>query len=384
MARSFSRSLQFLDADRFTPGLVALSGLMLLFILWGCWFFLAQVAVYVVSDRARLEVARETYPLQAPIGGRVAAVHKALGERVAPGDLILELDAREPRLALDQEEASRAGMASQIQALRTEAAAQQRALDEFRQAAGPALQQQQQLCVEAEAAAHLAREEANRLARLKSELVVPEVQSLQAESLARQRQASASALTHALESLRLQQRSQESDRQAALDQVVHDLKQIEGQAAAQGATVERMRQRVGRYRVTAPTAGRIGEIDNLKLGAVVQEGQLLGQVIPDGGLKIVAFFSPDRALGRIRPGQAARITLRGFPWAQYGSVSAEVSRVAEELRNGALRVELSIQRKPRSAVALQHGLPCTAEVKVEQMTPANLVLRQAGRLLTQG
>ena len=116
---------------------------------------------------------------------------------------------------------------------------------------------------------------------------------------------------------------------------------------------------------------------------MVREGDRLAAVVPRGELQVVADFLPPSALGRIRPGQPARLRLEGFPWTQYGSLAATVSRVASEVRNGRIRVELSVDSNGASPIPLQHGLPGTVEVEVERVSPATLVLRAAGKLLAR-
>ena len=105
------------------------------------------------------------------------------------------------------------------------------------------------------------------------------------------------------------------------------------------------------------------------------------EVVPSGSLKIVADFLPAAALGRLRPGQPARLRLDGFPWAQYGSIGATVTTVASEVRDGRVRVECTVAAQPATRIPLQHGLLGTLEVEVEQAAPAALVLRAAGQLL---
>ena len=100
--------------------------------------------------------------------------------------------------------------------------------------------------------------------------------------------------------------------------------------------------------------------------------------MPSGGLHIVAAFLPADAFGRIHAGQPARLRLQGFPFTQYGSVHAVVSSVARELRDGRVRVELALA-EPTTSVPMQHGLPGTVEVEIEQISPIALVLRAAGR-----
>jgi membrane fusion protein (multidrug efflux system) len=62
-------------------------------------------------------------------------------------------------------------------------------------------------------------------------------------------------------------------------------------------------------------------------------------------------------------------------------VAATVASVADEARDGRLRVELSITPDPASPVLLQHGLPGTVEVEVARVAPATLVLRTVGKRL---
>jgi membrane fusion protein (multidrug efflux system) len=105
--------------------------------------------------------------------------------------------------------------------------------------------------------------------------------------------------------------------------------------------------------------------------------------VPEGGLALVAQFPPPAAMGRIREGQTALLRLEGFPWMQYGAVPAVVSRVSNETRDGTVRVEFEVKQESKSAIPMQHGLPGTVEVEVERITPIELILRKAGRLVTE-
>jgi membrane fusion protein (multidrug efflux system) len=58
-----------------------------------------------------------------------------------------------------------------------------------------------------------------------------------------------------------------------------------------------------------------------------------------------------------------------------------VSQVAGEVRDGTVRVELSLDQAQASAVPIQHGLPAEVDVQVEQLSPLGMVLRSAGEKL---
>jgi membrane fusion protein (multidrug efflux system) len=101
-------------------------------------------------------------------------------------------------------------------------------------------------------------------------------------------------------------------------------------------------------------------------------------ILPSGKVQVIAEFEPSAAFGKLHPGQHAVLRLQGFPWAQYGTISARVSKVAGEIRDGKVRVELAVVNIPGSRIPIQHGLPGSVEVEVERITPAALILRLAG------
>ena len=146
------------------------------------------------------------------------------------------------------------------------------------------------------------------------------------------------------------------------------------------SVVARREREAERRSIRAPVAGRLGDVTPLQVGAVIREGDRLASIIPDGRVRVVAEFPPT-ALGRTRPGQPARLRLDGFPWLQYGRLSATVTRIASEPRERRVRVELALERAANLPNFLQHGLPVTVEVEVERVTPVVLLLRAAGYVL---
>jgi hypothetical protein len=92
---------------------------------------------------------------------------------------------------------------------------------------------------------------------------------------------------------------------------------------------------------------------------------------------------PVPAMGRLRAGQRAVMRMEGFPWMQYGTLTAHVRRVASEVRDGTVRVELELEEERPAGIPMSHGLPGSVEVEVERATPAELVLRNAGQILAR-
>src|SRR6185295_8754551 len=353
---------------------------LLLLAAWSLWFVRWRVAVYEVTDHAWLAVDREAHPIAAPVEGRVSAVRVVLGQQVREGQVLIELEAEEQRARLDEERAGRNALVGQIAALRQQIGAGQRSLAGTVGASRAAIEEARARTREAEAAAKLAQQEADRQARLLAEGLVSPVDAERARSAAEQRRAAADSLRQTLGRLAFEERSTEGERHGDVDELERDLAQLEGQAGSAAAAVRRLERDVGMRTLRAPVAGRIGQIATVRIGSMVAEGEQLGMVVPGGELKAIAEFPPVSALGRIRPRQPARILLSGFPSTQYGYVPARVVRVASEPRDGRIRVELTLQPDRGSRLPLQHGLPATAEVEVERVTPAILVLRTVGKV----
>jgi membrane fusion protein (multidrug efflux system) len=158
-----------------------------------------------------------------------------------------------------------------------------------------------------------------------------------------------------------------------------DAAELEGDAAVEAAGIRRLEHAIALCSVRAPVAGRVGEVGEYRVGAVVRPAEKLGSVVPAGEARAVALF-PAAVVGKIRPGQPARLRLHGYPWAQYGTLAATVARVGNEPSDGRIRVEMTLEAQD-TRIPLEHGSPGSAEVEVERLPPVVLALRAAGQLL---
>jgi membrane fusion protein (multidrug efflux system) len=232
-----------------------------------------------------------------------------------------------------------------------------------------------------EVAARTAAEQANIYTRMDARGLASRLDLLRTKADADQKRAAADALRLAISRLERDQRTKDSDRTVRLTQFSREITQLDGDIRTAEAALARLAHTIDQTRVRAPIMGHLGEVAPLQPGTVIRQGDILGVVLPAGTLRVVAAFPPAVALGRVQPGQVARLRLDGFPWAQYGSLAATVTSVATEARDGMIRVELGLLPATSVAIPLQHGLPGTVEVEVEQLSPATLVLREVGHHL---
>ncbi len=383
MANSFSRTSRSLASDTSRYAFVVWGLASAMLGAWLSWFLLVKVTVYEVSQTARLEVERAAHPVTAPIAGRITATSMRLGKRVEIGEALVELDARTEQLRLEEEEARLKAIPPQREALARQIADEERAAERGRAAASSAIVEARWRHKEALAAARFAEEHSRRLSQLQTSGRIAEIEALRARSEADKSQSAADALASEINRLTSDAVGKEHEKRAALEALRREAASLGGQFELAAATIARLKQDIEKHVIRAPVSGKVGEAPPLDIGAFVDTGGIVGKIIPSGRLKVVADFAPARVLGRVHSGQTARMRLDGFPWAQYGALAIRVDRVASEIRDGRVRVELLPDSPDDSNLLLQHGLPGSVEVAIEQTTPAVLALRAAGQVIAK-
>ncbi len=378
MATTFSRTMRSLHMDRFRRLGWALAGAIALLAVWLAWFFLAQVSVYETSQAARLEVRQATHPVESPVSGRVQKVHLEVGAEVQRGEVLVELDTEALRLRLTEERSRRSGAESQLVAAQSEIAALVQAAQDSREAAKAALAEAQARHREAIAAAEFADQQLEHVNELRRMNLASDFETRRARSEAKQLAAAVDAAESAVLRVERDHRASESEYVAQIEALRRLAAELASLIETTHAAIDRLTHEIGQRTIRAPVSGTVGEVSDLQSGSFVESGERLAAIVPEDGVKLVAYFTPQQALGRIRPGQRAHLRLAGFPWSRYGTVEAVASRVGSEVREGRIRVEFELQPDGESAIPLQHGLPGSVEVEVDRISPAVLLLRTVG------
>ncbi|HET8745239.1 MAG TPA: HlyD family efflux transporter periplasmic adaptor subunit [Ramlibacter sp.] len=345
---------------------------------WLTWFLFGRVTVYEVSRQARIEVQQSAHPIASLVQSRIASNPLVLGQEVRAGDLLIELDARPEQLRLQEEQARLQTLLPRIASLKKEVAALEKASASEQEAARAATQGASSRIVEAAAAVDFARENEKRLREESAVGGVAQIEAVRAQAETLKLAAARDALAAEQRRLATEAEARAYQQQAQIESLRRTILSMQGEAQAAESTIARLSEEIERHQVRAPIGGTIADVAVLRTGAYVAAGQKLATVVPHGGLIIVGEFVPAAVLGRIRPGQAARLRLDGFPWAQYGMIDARVVRVAGEVRDGLVRVEFQPARQVEPKLPLQHGLPGSIEVGIEEISPAQLVLRAVG------
>ena len=382
MPSSFSRTFRSLEVESEGRSRAVLLGAALVLGAWTAWLTLARLSVYVASDTAQLEVLRATHPVDCPVSGRVIEMNVALDQDVHAGDVLVVLDSEPQRLQLAEAQAKAEGIAPQLAATRETLAAEERALGDLSQQSHSAIDVGKAHVREAQAAAKLASSEAERLEGLRARGAASEIEALRARSVADQKSAQLSGLQSDTSRLQHEFHTNRDDRRTRISGLQREVSKLDADLASLQAAIDTIRHDIDRRSIRASADGKLGEVGTVRLGSVVREGDHIATIVSPGKLRVVAQLPPASALGRVKEGQLARVRLDGFPWTEYGDVTAQVSDVASEVRDNHARVELVIlQHSP--LVPLQHGMPASVDIEVEKATPVHLILRAAGQLVAK-
>jgi multidrug resistance efflux pump len=372
MAGTFDQTMRALRADR-SRGAWLIGGVTALMALgWVAWMSLAAVPVFESSGHARLEVLPAPSQLGALVAGRVVRVELQVGKRVAAGDVLVELDTATLKVDLARAQGQLKALEPELASLDREIAAEQTAVTAGDAAGRAAVREQIAKQREADEALAHAEAELARLTKLADGGAVPTMEVDRAKAELKQKKTAREALGHAADSLVASEQARDAGRRARTAELDRQRAGVAGTVAAARSDIARLELEIERHTVRAPVAGVLGSVATLQNGSIVAAGTAIATVVPDGVLQAVAEFGPS-SIGRLAPGQLAKLKLDGFPWTRWGTVAARVTRVANEVREGSIRVEFQIE--PGADIPLAHGMTGAVDVEVERVSPATLVLR---------
>ncbi len=354
--------------------------IFLICLLWGLWFFLVPIHTYSVSQNANLESLSNSMAIYAKMDGEISEIHTKLDQSIKKKSPIISLALNGLDIDLENHQRQLQLTKVKVDSLNKELISlkniQRLKADQF----DAAIQSINQKIVESEIQSNYSKELYQRLQLLNQQGNVSEIDLIEAQSDVSLKTHAVATLKHEKNILekniavdREQIKQSERHTQLALARELSEQKTLE-------TSIKKLKLNIERSIIYAQRDGRIGELKQLYIGMAIKKGERLGTLSPNKNLKVVAYFSPADAFGHIFPGQQGNLSFDGFPWTQYGKAWVTVNRVAKEIREGLVKVELDVSLPESSSLPMQHGMPATVALETQKLTPALLVLRAAGKL----
>ena len=307
------------------------------------WAFLAPLP-QTVAVQGKLQPASGVQAIEASVPGVVDDVAVVEGQRVARGDLLLRFDARDAETRLSSAQRNRDRLQNQVTINRVVLGEQpESSLSANQKALLKSQRQDNDGRLGAESAA--IRRSKVRIAGLRqslstAEMVADRYQTLQREgasselqvvaALAKVTEFRTSLDAEEEELIRLQSRrdADQGGREARLRKEIEaNLNRI----ASLDTEIRKAEVLLSRISVQAPISGLVFDL-NVSRGDVVPGGKGVKpmlQIIPEDDLQ-AKIYIPNEAIGFIRKGQRADISLAAFNASDYGYLPATVQRIGSD------------------------------------------------------
>ena len=307
------------------------------------WAFLAPLP-QTVAVQGKLQPASGVQAIEASVPGVVDDVAVMEGQRVARGDLLLRFDARDAETRLNSAQRNRDRLQNQVTINRVVLGEQpESSLSANQKALLKSQRQDNDGHLEAESAA--IRRSKVRIAGLRQSLSTAEMVANRYQTLQREGASSELQVVAALakvtefrtsldaeeeELIRLQSRrdADQGGREARLRKEIEaNLNRI----ASLDTEIRKAEVLLSRISVQAPISGLVFDL-NVSRGDVVPGGKGVKpmlQIIPEDDLQ-AKIYIPNEAIGFIRKGQRADISLAAFNASDYGYLPATVQRIGSD------------------------------------------------------
>ncbi|MCF2872308.1 HlyD family type I secretion periplasmic adaptor subunit [Octadecabacter sp. G9-8] len=343
--------------------LLAIFSFFVLAVLWAANAELDDVT----RAEGRVVPSGDLQVIQATEQGVLRALYVGEGEIVESGDILMELDGELLTGQLDQELQRAHGLRARIQRLRaeidgsnltfsTELAALapdvvsaeaalysarrtelQGQIDILERRREQRIQENTEAEVDlatAQDMASIATEERALLEPLVQRGLEPETSIL---ALRRTEAEVSGTVTRAGASLaRFQSALAEIDDQIAAErnryraEAMSDLALATNELAALNAVLPSLETRAGRAVMRAPVRGVVNLIHRTTIGAAVQRGEELIEIVPlEGGLSIEAYVRPSD-IAFLRPDQPVKINLTAYDFSRYGALDGVITRIGAD------------------------------------------------------
>ena len=347
------------------------------------WAVTGEIDVYRTSQNGTLENQGGALKVQSQVSATIKESHLTLGMRVEKGDLLLQLDDKTASINLSKLEDELTANLQQQTILKeqTQLTAQKYQLlesslkSEIKQIETQ-LEQSNKVLDTQQNIQNGFKALAKTSAVAQMDLLRQNLEVVKAESLTR-------VQTIELSNKRQEIPRNQREQDLAISQINSRLSALADRQEQLSRAIASAQIEVNKYAIKAAEAGEVVQLIALPKGNHITPTTNLATISNGADWLIHSQFSAKDAVGHVKQGQTARVLVDGFPWRQYGSLSATVSRVAKAGIDGRVDVYLQLRDNAESQIPLTFGQPVTVEIKTQSLSPMMLLLNAADRAVRQ-
>jgi len=159
-------------------------------------------------------------------------------------------------------------------------------------------------------------------------------------------------------------------KQAFIGQAAQERSEAVALSVTRAGLVEKTALSRRSQRLTSPTNGVVQSISITTMGEVVEPGQTVVTLVPDGELLIVEALLLNKDRGSVTLGAPVIVKLDAFPFTRYGALQGKVTHIAsdavvDETRGLVFPIKVTIlheRRSPKQHVRLSAGMSASVEI----------------------
>ncbi|BAZ26358.1 HlyD family secretion protein [Kalymmatonema gypsitolerans NIES-4073] len=181
-----------------------------------------------------------------------------------------------------------------------------------------------------------------------------------------------------------------------LKELQTQINSLQSEIAQTGSQITSLKIQLRQRIVRSPVNGVIFELPITKPGAVVQPGQRVAQIAPQGAGLVLKASMPNQESGFLKVGMPVKVKFDAYPFQEYGIVQGKVNRISPDskvtqtpqgnIESFELEIALNqayIQNGDKR-IALTPGQTATAEVIVRQRRLIDYILDPFKKLQKSG
>ncbi len=149
-------------------------------------------------------------------------------------------------------------------------------------------------------------------------------------------------------------------------------------------------------RLTAPTDGKVNNIEVTTIGGVVKPGDIIMQLLPTSSDLIIEAKVTPADIAYVKEGQSAKVKLDAYDYSIFGAMNGEVTYISpdtliEKTAKGEVpyyRVQIRIKQAEfqdrGKDIVIRPGMTATVEIKALERTVLNYLTKPITKTLSEG
>ena len=149
-------------------------------------------------------------------------------------------------------------------------------------------------------------------------------------------------------------------------------------------------------RLTAPTDGKVNNIEVTTIGGVIKPGDIIMQLLPTSSDLIIEAKVTPADIAYVKEGQSAKVKLDAYDYSIFGAMNGEVTYISpdtliEKTAKGEVpyyRVQIRIKQAEfqdrGKDIVIRPGMTATVEIKALERTVLNYLTKPITKTLSEG